>query len=394
MQPNPGCWPANECEQWHNHFVRIYWYWPHPHRTANPLALTVCRPEDELVVAALRSLNGETFGHVDEYRVVRNLPDPSIGRSTYLTRLVGTPVLALRRSRARRAVMAEGFDVAHIEMLSPWTDWLDLSLLPRKTAFVSVVHDVRPHHAPKPGRVQKAALRATYARAGELVVFHQLLKDELISDFGVGPDRVHTLPIPVTPQAPRSTPEPFAAAGDRPYVALLFGSLRRNKGIEILIELLNSRDPALDAVQFIVAGAGDRKIEGELREIAERVDNLHVEIGFVTAQRRAELLRRADVLLLPYTTFHSQSGVLADAYSYRLPVIASDIGALGATVRADGTGIVIRPGSPAELGSAIVALLAEPSGRWAAAVDRAAAEHDVSVVGPQLRAVYEIAHNR
>ena len=53
----------------------------------------------------------------------------------------------------------------------------------------------------------------------------------------------------------------------------------------------------------------------------------------MTNQRRQELYDQAHCVLLPYTSISAQSGVLYDAYSQRLPVIASKVGPIGETVR-------------------------------------------------------------
>jgi glycosyltransferase involved in cell wall biosynthesis len=94
---------------------------------------------------------------------------------------------------------------------------------------------------------------------------------------------------------------------------------------------------------------------------------------------------------LPYTEFHSQSGVLADAYAYRVPLIVSDVGAIGPTVRSDATGIVVAPRDPEALADAIVRAIDSPPGAFSDALDTAARGHDVTVVGPKLRQIYEIA---
>ena len=51
------------------------------------------------------------------------------------------------------------------------------------------------------------------------------------------------------------------------------------------------------------------------------------------------------MLVLPYTAFNSQSGVLTrDAYAAMRPVIATTVGALGRAVTTDGSGWLVPPG--------------------------------------------------
>ena len=83
------------------------------------------------------------------------------------------------------------------------------------------------------------------------------------------------------------------------------------------------------ATRVVIVGAGDATLEQTVVERSARLASLEPEIGFVSARRKRELFSKADVVVLPYTRFHSQSGVLADAYSYRVPLVVADVGALG-----------------------------------------------------------------
>ena len=134
--------------------MKIYWYWPHPHRVASPLALATLRPEDTLTVQALPSLHGESFAPVEEYEVVRTLPDPTVASSSSISRAFRKPRIALRRALSRRAVLRDGFDIVHLEVLTYQTDWFDLRGLARRSSLVSNVHDVRPHRSSLPAPVE------------------------------------------------------------------------------------------------------------------------------------------------------------------------------------------------------------------------------------------------
>jgi glycosyltransferase involved in cell wall biosynthesis len=368
--------------------VRAYWYWPHPHREASPLLLAAMRPGDEFVVQALPSMYGESFGPVDEYEVVRDLPDPTVGRSSVTGRLRPLTV-ALGRSAARRRIVRRGFDVGVIALLVHQTDWLDLRSLRRRLPLVSVVHDVVPHESSLPAGAEHRVLRRLYAedRAGHLIVFEPLLRDQLITDFGVEADR-----ITVTPHAldARDLRLPLAPP-ERPF-ALFFGELRANKGIDVLLEALRSlpADPGFD---IVIAGHGDERQEAKVRSAEAELKCLRVELGFVTQDRKAELHSQASVVVLPYTSFHSFSGVLADAYSYRIPVVASDVGTLGSSLKQYETGWLVPPDDADALAAMLVSMMAAPEEREAcrARIGVAAQAHDNSVVGPMWRHACDLA---
>jgi glycosyltransferase involved in cell wall biosynthesis len=212
------------------------------------------------------------------------------------------------------------------------------------------------------------------------------LKQEIVADFGVDAERVHVVPhvLDLAACHDPSTPPP-----SRP-VFLLFGTMRPNKGIEVLADAMAALGPDFDADVVIAGGADDQTMK-MLSDRLGSFPNVSLEFGRVSATRKRELFSRASWALLPYVSFHSQSGVLADAYTYRVPLVVSDVGAIGPTVRDDGTGFVVPPGDAAALATAMERAVRAPAGGLADALDRAARRHDVSVVGPMLRDIYEQA---
>lgn len=372
----------------------IYCYWPHPHAEASPLLLNTLRQGDRLTVQALPSLRGNSFGAISEYEVVRDLPDPTaMTGNGKLGRVVRLARLAAGRSLARRRVLRRPFDIGHIEMLSPHVDWIDLSAIRRRLPLVSTVHDVRPHRS-RFGAMDTRLLRRLYRddRTGHLIVFHNVLKHELISDFGVEPERVSVLPHPLDG---RDLRDPTLTKPDRPF-ALVFGTLRTNKGIPVLLDALRSIGEGANFDIVVAGGQGDAKLEARLVEAARRLPCLRTEVGYVSQDRKHELFSTASLVVLPYTRFHSQSGVLADAYAYRVPLLVTDVGALGETVRHDRTGWV----APSSDADALASTLLDAMDAVARGDVRtqelaeAAHRHDYGSVGPALRAVYDMVASR
>jgi glycosyltransferase involved in cell wall biosynthesis len=360
--------------------VHFYWYFPFARPEELDWARGTARRGERVTVHVI---DRDAAPHASDdgvLRVVRDLPDVDRGTkgaarwalsrlSTYSARE------RLRRDRWR----AEPFDLVHVHYVNRFTDvW---SPLPRP--FVMSVHDVLPH-VPRVGRrTEHQLLRRLYHRPDALVVHHERLADRLRSDFGVPSDRIHVVPHEVFPvdgppvDPPASTP-----------TVLFFGALRRNKGVELLGPMMEHLD--LD-LQLRIAGRGEPEVEQQVRTAADRDPRIRPEIGFASLARKQELFREAQVIVLPYTTFASQSGVLHDAYGHGRPVVVTDVGALGATVREDGTGLVVPPGDPRALARAVRALL-DP-GTWrhhADAARRVAAERSPAAIGARLREVYDL----
>ena len=122
----------------------------------------------------------------------------------------------------------------------------------------------------------------------------------------------------------------------------------------VAIRQLDRRSGRSTPARFVIAGRGDADLEAKVRVAARELKSLTAEIGYVTANRRQQLYDDADCVLLPYTSINAQSGVLYDAYSQRLPVIASDVGPIGTTVRKHRSGWVVDPDNAASLVDALL----------------------------------------
>jgi glycosyltransferase involved in cell wall biosynthesis len=295
----------------------------------------------------------------------------------------------VERARARRhAVRTGGFDVAHVAFLNQYTDLVALRRLARIVPLVTTVHDVVPHEPRLPGPVQHRLLAALYAGAGTIVVHHDDVGAELHERFAIPTNRIQVVPHWVSPHRARDDRRTLSA---RPTV-LCFGTLRRNKGIPELLDAVERIGP--DAgIRFRIAGRGDADLEAAVRAAADRLPQLEAELEWITPERKVELFRTADLAVLPYTAFSSQSGVLHDAFGSHLPAVVTDVGALPASVARTGAGWSVPAGSVDALADAITAALRDPLA-WQRASDGARAvaiDQSPARVGAALRAVYEIA---
>jgi glycosyltransferase involved in cell wall biosynthesis len=166
--------------------------------------------------------------------------------------------------------------------------------------------------------------------------------------------------------------------------------LRRNKGIDTLLAAIDAlRDHT--QYRFVFAGRGFADVEAAIDAAAVRDARITFERGYVTADRKRELYLGADLIVLPYTEFGSTSGVLADAYAYRVPSVVADVGVLGETVRREQTGWVVPPSDPDALAGAIEhALTATAEWRGAsAATETVARESTPTRIGAQVRGLYD-----
>jgi glycosyltransferase involved in cell wall biosynthesis len=363
----------------------IYWYWPFMRKEEFPWAAATTRPGDTLAVQTLARPDSLVVPSA-AVTVYRDLPDVEREANERSLRwYVSRPLTYTHRSRLRSRDVRRGrFDVAHVMFLNQFTDWYALQTIRRTSPLVLSVHDALPHQRRLPEQAQVAVLRRIIRSADHIVVHHDYVRQRVECLYGVGGDSVSTVPLPV-PEMPLPH-----KPGDGALRVLFFGSLRRNKGITVLLDALG-RLPIDAPIQVHLAGRGSADVEAVASQAAERMTNLTAEIGWVSTSRKAELYAEADLVVLPYTSFESQSGVLHDAYAAGLPVIVTDVGALGESVRADGTGWVIEAGDAAALAATLLEVAADPSGRAraAAAARKVASERSFEHVGRRLRDIYD-----
>jgi len=282
--------------------------------------------------------------------------------------------LSLIRAIARYA-RSGGFNVVHV--LSEGQVWMNLlpSLL-RGVPMVATLHDVVPH----PGdaatrRVPRFLVRGFVGQAAAIIVHGQSLRDMAIERLGLRADRVF---IGVHPPirryqdlTDRRDPVPKA---DRPFHILFFGRIYPYKGLSHLIAAEPLVARAIGDVVTTIAGFGDEF--GPYAASITAPERFDVRNRVIPDDEAAALFARAHVLVLPYVEA-SQSGVLAVAAACGLPVVATDVGEIGALVRATGIGLLAPPANPQALADALITMASDADLRA-----RCAANAQAALAGP------------
>jgi len=132
-----------------------------------------------------------------------------------------------------------------------------------------------------------------------------------------------------------------------PFEIIFFGRLERWKGPEWLIEAVARACKQVDCRLKVV---GD--LRGERQRLVERVSQLQIDsrvefLGWQSQERCAELLSKADVMVLP-SVFEAGGAVVLEAMAAGKAVIAAKWGG-PADILDDSCGILIEPRDPASL---------------------------------------------
>jgi glycosyltransferase involved in cell wall biosynthesis len=140
-------------------------------------------------------------------------------------------------------------------------------------------------------------------------------------------------------------------------VALFFGSIRGNKGLDILLDAFSKTTDA--NLWLVVAGQAAGRSESAVHAYFNQIDDTSRNrivwmTRFIPDDEIPEIFAMADVIVLPYRkSFASQSAVLGMAVATGTPMIVSDVGEIGPTVRKHALGKVIEPESASALSSAL-----------------------------------------
>lgn len=181
---------------------------------------------------------------------------------------------------------------------------------------------------------QRAVLEAVMAKADAVVVMSATARNRLATGYAVDMSIVSVIPH----GAPEAQPDQTAAAQlfrtDRPMV-LSWGLLGPGKGIEWGIDAFAGLAGLDPAPRYVVAGQTHPKVlarEGEAyrTRLGEQVLRLglgaavHFDGRYRDAAALGALVRRADIVLLPYdSTEQVTSGVLIEAVAAGRPVVAT-----------------------------------------------------------------------
>lgn len=211
----------------------------------------------------------------------------------------------------------------------------------------------------KDSLLNRITLRAQYQLCDHIFVHTRKMKSELCEDFGVRDSAVTVIRHPIndafpdTDLTPSQAKEKLGLREDEKAI-LYFGRIRPYKGIEYLLAAFRELASKGSDYKLVIAGEPKRGSEEYLREIQGILEKdfepsqIISRIQFIPDADMEIYLKGADVLVLPYKDIF-QSGVLFLAYSYGLPVVATDVGSFREEIVDGETGFLCQPGDTQDL---------------------------------------------
>lgn len=213
----------------------------------------------------------------------------------------------------------------------------------------------------------RLTLGIQYRLCHHVFVHSTRMKAELLGEFRIPAERVSIIPfginntLPTTSLRPRDARQRLGLDPEE-HVLLFFGNIAPYKGVHVLLEAIARIATSGLRLRLVIAGQ-PKGSEAYWREARQAIDAANLSsfvlehIRYIPDEEVEVFFKAADVLLLPYTHVF-QSGVLFLGYSFGLPVIATDVGALRDEIVEGHTGSVCPPGDADALAEAIKRWLA------------------------------------
>lgn len=163
---------------------------------------------------------------------------------------------------------------------------------------------------------------------------------------------------------------------------LFFGLVRPYKGLDLLVRALAGLQDK--DVYLTVAGEAWGDVAALRQQLeAMAAPNVELHLEYIDAQTAANYFTRADVVVLPYRSA-TGSGVLADAYHYGCPVLATRVGGLPESIVEGNTGWVVDPDSPEALAKAIAGIRREQLPAMAGSIEAFCAENSWDAMAKEI----------
>lgn len=281
----------------------------------------------------------------------------------------------------------EQFDVLHFH--EPWQPVLSRQILSRSSSV-----NIATFHAKLPETMMsrtvarvvtpytKSVLKYlhSYTAVSEAAMeYLRTMTDQPVSIIPNGIDLQHF-------HAPRRRPQ------NNPKIILYIGRLEKRKGLKYLLKafaLLYEKDPD---TKLVIAGDGvDRQ---KLEQYVDEHAILNVEfVGYVTEQRKKELLREADLFCSPALYGESFGIVLLEAMASGLVTVAGNNDGYASVLQGLGGLSLVNPRDTAGLARRMELLLHEAQLRklWLKWAKESVAQYDYPLVVQQYEDVYRAA---
>jgi len=232
--------------------------------------------------------------------------------------------------RPCKILNSEKYDTLHFNGISGFIIFFRLFL----TGFrkkIWTIHDFKPHTGEEN---QKSMLfqRIAISREFEYIQHYEYLKKNFLSFYKIPETKVHQ--VYSGPFNILTFFKPVFITEKTSYF-LFFGRISKYKGIEFLINSYSNYN-SLTKPELIIAGNG--KLDFDITDC--NMDRITIINRYITSEEMIGLIKNSLAIVIPYSD-STHSGVVATAYAFNKPVIATNVGGLSEVVINNETGYLI-----------------------------------------------------
>lgn len=232
-----------------------------------------------------------------------------------------------------KKVKDEKPDILHIQWLklhsfeSVFYRWIKKKFNVR---IVFTAHNILPHDT---GNKFFKTYDKFYKWIDAIIVHCSNTKNEICKDFSVKEEKIHIvrhgiLHFKSDGEGEKTEERAFVAKyriSDDVMVFSSMGTQSYYKGTDVLIDCWMQCPELCNNPKYALVIAGDCQDLNLQKAI--QVSNIYIENGLLTDDKFNGIMRRTDVLVLPYRQI-SQSGVSMLAIDYKIPILVTDVGGL------------------------------------------------------------------
>jgi glycosyltransferase involved in cell wall biosynthesis len=259
-----------------------------------------------------------------------------------------------------RRMRCGGFHIIHTHGYYAGTFGRLAAVMARVPAVIHHVHTTYSNLKPRHRRVERILSSVT----GHIICVAEAVRDNLSNVLRIPEGKTCVIYNASAVQPEKSSlavvESTRTALGIRPgdTVITVVASLSDNKGQAVLLDAFRPVAAAHPGSKVVFVG------DGPLRQALEgqaRISGLASRVVFAGVLKDVSpVLRLTDVLVLPTTEREGLSVALVEGLSAGIPLIGSRLGGIPEVVEDKVNGILVKPGSAVELGSALERLLCSP----------------------------------
>lgn len=264
----------------------------------------------------------------------------------------------------------------------------------RHKKIIVTVHNVKPHES---GFLKNIANSSIYKLGDHFVVHTAANRTALIDAAKINEKRISVIPhgilLPDSPLSGISRRVAKQQLGLPPEskAILFFGIIRPYKGLDTLLSAMPNIITAEPHVVVVIAGKQWESWD-KYQHIIDKHDlgsNVRKNLEFIPETAIETYFAAADLAVLPYKHFDSQSGAGSLALPFGRAMVVTDVGGLTELVKDQRA--VAKPNNPEDLAGRIMRILSDEQLKSKLEADSSelAEQYDWRSIAEQTSAVYE-----